>query len=146
MKPKAAAGPSRNPDQPVICPQCQALLTKGTINEHFVAVHGRQEPKQALPQTNPARNANKAQRAANKRADAHASPKSLIEKVPNAPMEEDGWQDDDSQPSLDLQVAALDEQIQKEISAGFVRCPDCTKKVKRELLAQHYQDKHKKAK
>jgi endogenous inhibitor of DNA gyrase (YacG/DUF329 family) len=118
---------SRSPDQPALCPQCQALVTKNTLNEHFVKVHGRKEaivgkakPISRSQASRDKRQARKTNRQADKSTSQQENPASSIEQDPT-----------------------LTEQIENDLPEGFVRCPDCAKKVKLELLAQHYQAAHK---
>ena len=77
----------------------------------------------------------------------HAQPTiDLQENVPDTIIAVDSLPNDEIiAPAPVSENSALAELIKKELSEGFVRCPDCTKKVKRELLAQHYKDKHKKS-
>ena len=99
----------------MLCPQCQAPVTKNTLNEHFVSVHGRKETivSQAKPGSTPARG-----------------------KPPSRPTNQKAVK---SNP----QGAITPEQIERELAAGILRCPDCGKKVKLDLLDKHYQDAHK---
>ncbi len=70
----------------------------------------------------------------------------LQENVPDTVIDVDSLPSDEIiAPATTIDNSPLAELIKKELSEGYVRCPDCTKKVKRELLAQHYKDKHKKS-
>jgi hypothetical protein len=115
---------SRPPDKPLLCPQCQAQVTKNSLNEHFVSVHGRKVAivGQATPGSPPARG----------KTQSRQGDKEVEKSTPQG----------DSSSSAPTQGGISAEQIESELADGILRCPDCGKKVKLVLLDRHYRDAH----
>ena len=138
---KKPVKPPRGPDQPMLCPQCQAMVSKNTLNEHFVLVHGRKEATTGLGQpggrTTTKTRKEKAQARRSGQNKATGKEKSA-ESISIGDMPEQN--ESDTLPAQG--EAPVVEQTKKDLVEGLVRCPVCGKKVKRGMLGQHYQTAH----
>jgi len=117
----------------MLCPQCQAPVTKNTLNEHFVNVHGRKAA--VAGQSKPSQSAPKASQSPKQaRPPGHKTEK-------QTPVGPDAAAESAADPDTVLAM-----QIKKEIEEGILRCPDCGKKLTREKLSAHYQQAHQQRK